>query len=119
MEYVRNTQVQNTVNRWIIGETARARLAVDEALTSFRFNDAADVLYKFVWGKVCDWYVEFAKPLMDGDFAPETRATMGWVLDQCYLLLHPFMPFITEELWAPDRHPRQDARPRRLAHLWR
>ncbi len=97
---IRSPDVQNTVNRWIIGETARARIAVDDALTNFRFNDAADVLYKFVWGKVCDWYVEFAKPLMDGEFAPETRATMAWVLDQCYLLLHPFMPFITEELWG-------------------
>ncbi|MFZ1727988.1 MAG: class I tRNA ligase family protein, partial [Albidovulum sp.] len=91
---------KNTVNRWIIGETARARLAVDEALEGFRFNDAANTLYAFVWGKVCDWYVEFAKPLMDGDDAGETRATMAWVLDQCYILLHPIMPFITEELWA-------------------
>ncbi|MCT8329661.1 valine--tRNA ligase [Albidovulum sediminis] len=90
----------HTVNRWIIGETARARLSVDEALTAYRFNDAANTLYAFVWGKVCDWYVEFAKPLMDGDQAGETRATMAWVLDQCCTLLHPFMPFITEELWG-------------------
>ncbi|MCC0064536.1 MAG: valine--tRNA ligase [Defluviimonas sp.] len=90
----------HTVNRWIIGETARARIAVDEALSAFRFNDAANTLYAFTWGKVCDWYVEFAKPLMDGDHGPETRATMAWVLDQCYTLLHPIMPFVTEELWA-------------------
>ena len=90
----------HTVNRWIIGEVARVRMAVDEALENFRFNDAANALYAFVWGKVCDWYVEFAKPLFDGDHAAETRATMRWVLDQCYTLLHPFMPFITEELWA-------------------
>jgi valyl-tRNA synthetase len=90
----------HTVNRWIIGETARARAAVDEALAAFRFNDAADALYRFVWGKVCDWYVEFAKPLMDGDHAAETRATMAWVLDQCMILMHPIMPFITEELWG-------------------
>jgi valyl-tRNA synthetase len=90
----------HTVNRWIIGEVARARQAVDEALEAYRFNDAANGLYAFVWGKVCDWYVEFAKPLLDGDDAPETRATMAWVLDQCYILLHPIMPFITEELWA-------------------
>ncbi|WP_284164119.1 valine--tRNA ligase [Frigidibacter sp. SD6-1] len=96
----RMPDASHTVNRWIIGETARARLAVDEALEAFRFNDAADALYKFVWGKVCDWYVEFAKPLMDGDFANETRATMAWVLDQCYILMHPIMPFITEELWG-------------------
>ncbi|MDO5706005.1 MAG: valine--tRNA ligase [Paracoccus sp. (in: a-proteobacteria)] len=91
---------QHTVNRWIIGEVARIRMATDEALAGYRFNDAATGLYAFVWGKVCDWYVEFAKPLFDGDFAEETRATMGWVLDQCYTLLHPIMPFVTEELWA-------------------
>ncbi|PKP72829.1 MAG: valine--tRNA ligase, partial [Alphaproteobacteria bacterium HGW-Alphaproteobacteria-6] len=90
----------HTVNRWIIGETARARIAVDEALAAFRFNDAANTLYAFTWGKVCDWYVEFAKPLMEGDHAAETRATMAWVLDQAFTLLHPIMPFITEELWA-------------------
>ena len=90
----------HTVNRWIIGEVARTRVAVDEALENFRFNDAANTLYAFVWGKVCDWYVEFAKPLFDGEHAGETRATMRWVLDQCFTLLHPIMPFITEELWA-------------------
>ena len=90
----------HTVNRWIIGEVARTRLAVDEALENFRFNDAANTLYAFVWGKVCDWYVEFAKPLFDAEHAAETRQTMRWVLDQCFLMLHPFMPFITEDLWA-------------------
>ena len=92
-----------TVNRWIMGETARVREAVDTALADYRYNDAADALYKFVWGKVCDWYVEFSKPLlMDGAEAEraETRAVMAWVLDQCMILLHPMMPFITEELWA-------------------
>jgi valyl-tRNA synthetase len=93
-------QPRHTVNRWIIGEVARIRIATDDALATYRFNDAANGLYAFVWGKVCDWYVEFAKPLFDGDHADETRATMGWVLDQCYLLLHPIMPFVTEELWA-------------------
>jgi len=93
-------QASQTVNRWIIGETARTLRAVDEALAAYRFNDAADALYRFVWGKVCDWYVEFAKPTFDGDHAHETRATMRWVLDQCFILLHPFMPFITEELWS-------------------
>jgi valyl-tRNA synthetase len=93
-------QPRHTVNRWIIGEVARIRMATDAALETYRFNDAATGLYAFVWGKVCDWYVEFAKPLFDGDHAQETRATMGWVLDQCYLMLHPIMPFVTEELWA-------------------
>ncbi len=100
MEYASDIHAKHTVNRWIIGETARARIAVDEALANYRFNDAANTLYAFVWGKVCDWYVEFAKPLMDGDHAAETRATMRWVLDQCFTLMHPIMPFITEELWA-------------------
>ena len=92
-----------TVNTWIIGETARVREDVDHALNQFRFNDAANALYAFVWGKVCDWYVEFSKPLlMDGDEATkaETQATMAWVIDQCLILLHPIMPFITEELWG-------------------
>ncbi len=97
------SSVTQTVNRWIIGETARARLAHDEALENYRFNDAANGLYQFVWGKVCDWYLEFAKPLFaSGDEAviAETRAAMAWVIDQCLILLHPTMPFITEELWT-------------------
>ncbi|SOC16306.1 valine--tRNA ligase [Rhodobacter maris] len=90
----------HTVNKWIIGETAKVRETVDAAFESYRFNDAANALYAFVWGKVCDWYVEFAKPLFDTEHAAETRATMRWVLDQAYILLHPIMPFITEELWG-------------------
>ncbi len=93
-------QAQATVNRWIIGETAKAVADVTEALENYRFDQAADALYKFVWGRVCDWYVEFAKPLFDGEQAAETRATMAWVLDQSMILLHPMMPFITEELWS-------------------
>ncbi len=95
-----------TVNRWIIGETARVRAEVDAALAEFRFDQAANALYAFVWGKVCDWYVEFAKPLFDGAQAEETRQTMAWVLDQCMILLHPIMPFVTEELWQTtgERH---------------
>ena len=91
---------QATANKWIIAETAKTLGWVNEALDDFRFDQAADALYKFVWGKVCDWYVEFAKPLFDGEHAAETRATMAWVLDQSMILLHPFMPFITEELWG-------------------
>ena len=94
---------QATVNRWIIGETAKVREEVDAALAAYRFNDAANALYVFVWGKVCDWYVEFSKPLLSGENAAtkaETQATMAWVIDQCLLMLHPIMPFITEELWG-------------------
>ncbi len=92
-----------TVNKWIIGETARAVQATDDALTAYRFNDAANGLYEFVWKKVCDWYVEFAKPLLqsdDPDVKAETQAVMAWTIDQCLILLHPFMPFITEKLWG-------------------
>ncbi|MFQ5439502.1 MAG: class I tRNA ligase family protein, partial [Paracoccaceae bacterium] len=95
--------VSQTVNRWIIGETARVREAVDAALDQYRFNDAASALYAHVWGKVCDWYVELAKPLFQGDdeaAKAETRATMAWAIDQCLILLHPIMPFITEDLWG-------------------
>ncbi|MEM1266858.1 MAG: valine--tRNA ligase [Pseudomonadota bacterium] len=89
-----------TANRWILGETARAVAAHDKALAEYRFNDAAWGLYAYVWGSVCDWYLEFAKPLLaDEATAPETRAVMAWTLDQCMILLHPIMPFVTEELW--------------------
>ncbi|WP_224826512.1 valine--tRNA ligase [Cognatishimia sp. MH4019] len=93
----------HTVNRWIIGETAKVREEVDAALENYRFNDAANALYAFVWGKVCDWYVELSKPLLQGDDATakaETQAVMRWVLDQCFILLHPIMPYVTEELWG-------------------
>ncbi|PCD77881.1 valine--tRNA ligase [Pseudothioclava arenosa] len=107
-------QPNHTVNKWIIGETARVREAVDAAFESYRFNEAAQALYGFVWGKVCDWYVEFAKPLFDTEDAAETRETMRWVLDQCYILLHPIMPFITEELW--DLTASEGARAKMLVH---
>jgi len=92
-----------TLNKWIIGEVGRTREAVDAALADYRFNDAANALYAFVWGTYCDWYVEFSKPLLQGDDAAakaETQATLAWALDQSILMLHPIMPFITEDLWA-------------------
>ena len=99
--YTSHTEVDHTLNKWIIGETARVREEVDAALDNYRFNDAANALYAFVWGKVCDWYVELSKPLLQDDApeAAETRQTLKWVLDQCLVLLHPIMPYITEELW--------------------
>ncbi|UXX82722.1 valine--tRNA ligase [Roseovarius pelagicus] len=102
-KYRRLTDAKQTVNKWIIGETAQVRAAVDHALEQYRFNDAASALYTFVWGKVCDWYVEFSKPLlMDGtdEVKQETQEVMAWVIDQCVILLHPIMPFVTEELWG-------------------
>ena len=89
-----------TVNKWIMAVTTNTLQRVDEALNEYRFDMAAGELYSFVWGSVCDWYVEFAKPLFDGKHADETRKTMAWVLDQCMIMLHPIMPFITEELWG-------------------
>ena len=99
--YTSHADVNHTLNKWIIGETARVREEVDVALDNYRFNDAANALYAFVWGKVCDWYVELSKPLLQEDApeASETRQTLKWVLDQCLVLLHPIMPYITEELW--------------------
>ncbi len=95
--------VTQTLNKWIIGEVGKTREAVDAALDTYRFNDAANTLYAFTWGKVCDWYLEFSKPILQGtDEAAklETQATLRWVLDQALIMLHPIMPFITEELWG-------------------
>jgi valyl-tRNA synthetase len=92
-----------TLNRWIVGEAARAVTEVSTAIDAYRFNDAANAAYRFVWSVFCDWYLELAKPLLQGADGPEkdeTRATAAFVLDQIYTLLHPFMPFITEELWT-------------------
>ncbi|MFO1132549.1 MAG: valine--tRNA ligase [Hyphomicrobiales bacterium] len=91
-----------TVNRWIAGETARTEAKVRAALDEYKFNEAAGALYQFVWNVFCDWYLELIKPILTGaDEAAkaETRATTAWVMDQILLLLHPFMPFVTEELW--------------------
>jgi valyl-tRNA synthetase len=96
-------RVKETLNKWILAEVAAAERAVAQGIETFRFNEAAGALYHFVWGVFCDWYLEFAKPLLTGaDEAAkaETRATTAWVLDQVLVLLHPFMPFITEELWG-------------------
>ncbi len=93
---------KETVNRWIVGETVKTLNEVNIAFDQFRFNDAAQALYSFVWGTVCDWYVELSKPLLNSDDSKiknEARQTMGWVIDNCLILLHPIMPFITEELW--------------------
>ncbi|MDB5613953.1 MAG: valine--tRNA ligase [Devosia sp.] len=91
------------LNRWIVGATARGAAAVTQGIVDYKFNEAANSAYDFVWGTFCDWYVEFAKPVfMGADEAAkaETRATAAWALDQILTILHPFMPFVTEELWA-------------------
>jgi valyl-tRNA synthetase len=91
------------INRWIVGSTARAVATVTGALDDYRFNEAANAAYDFVWGTFCDWYIELAKPVFTGEdeaAKAETQATAGFALDQILKLLHPFMPFVTEELWA-------------------
>jgi valyl-tRNA synthetase len=92
-----------TFNKWIIGEAELTAKAVTEALEAYKFNEAALAIYEFVWGRFCDWYLELIKPLLSGDderAKTETRAVTAWTLDQILKMLHPFMPFITEELWA-------------------
>jgi valyl-tRNA synthetase len=91
------------VNKWIIAETIACVQAVDLALADLRFDGAANAVYQFVWSRFCDWYLELIKPVFDGDekgsIDPESKLVAGWVIDQILVLLHPFMPFITEELW--------------------
>jgi valyl-tRNA synthetase len=95
-------KVKETLNRWIAHESAHTTREVTEAIEAYRFNDAAGSIYRFVWNVYCDWYVELAKPVLLGPDSPakaETRAMVAWARDEILKLLHPFMPFITEELW--------------------
>jgi valyl-tRNA synthetase len=96
--------VREPLNRWILGETAKAVGETVLAIESFRFNDSANAVYRFVWNIFCDWHLELAKPVLqggeDGPARAEAQATIAYVLDQIFALLHPFMPFLTEELWA-------------------
>ena len=96
-------QTSLKLNGWIVGEAAKAIAEVTEAIETYRFNDAANAAYRFVWNVFCDWYLELAKPLLQGADGPgkiETRATTAFVREQIVKLLHPFMPFMTEELWS-------------------
>ena len=101
--------VESPVNRWILGELATCVADVTKGIEDYRFNDAAGALYRFIWNTFCDWYLELIKPLlggMDDGAKSETRMVCGYVLDETLKLLHPFMPFVTEELWerrAPGR----------------
>lgn len=95
--------VEQTINRWIRGELTKAERAVSDAIEGGRFDDAAGALYRFIWNVFCDWYLELAKPVFNGSdeaAKAETRAMTAWTLDQILKLLHPVMPYITEELWA-------------------
>ncbi len=91
-----------TLNRWIIHEAAKAGRDVTAAIEGYKFNDAANAIYRFVWNVYCDWYLELIKPVLtgaDGAAKTETRAAAAWALDEILKFLHPFMPFVTEELW--------------------
>jgi valyl-tRNA synthetase len=107
--------VEQTINRWVRGELTKAERAVSEAVEGGRFDDAASALYRFIWNVFCDWYLELAKPVFNGadeTAKAETRAMTAWTLDQTLKLLHPVMPFITEELWAElgkEGAPRHEA----------
>ena len=100
-------------NRWIAGEVEKAASAVTAGIEAYRFNDAAGAIYHFIWHIFCDWYLEFIKPALQGEdeaVKSETRATAAWAFDKALALLHPFMPFITEELWERlgERGPKRD-----------
>ncbi|HUC52293.1 MAG TPA: valine--tRNA ligase, partial [Xanthobacteraceae bacterium] len=106
-------QVKEVLNRWIAHETASAAREVTAGIEAYKFNDAANAAYRFVWNVYCDWYLELIKPVLIGADSPaktETRAAAAWALDEILKLLHPFMPFVTEELWrvtgdhGPKRH---------------
>ena len=95
--------VKETLNRWILSEAAKTSADVTAAIEAYRFNDAANAAYRYVWNVFCDWYVELSKQSLQGEDGPakdETRATTAFVIDEIAKILHPFMPFITEELWA-------------------
>lgn len=94
--------VKSTLARWIVGKTVEAAKSVGDGIEAYRFNEAASSAYQFVWGSFCDWYLELAKPVLmgqDEEAKAEIRAVTAWVLDQILLILHPVMPYITEELW--------------------
>ncbi|MBB5762195.1 valine--tRNA ligase [Methylorubrum rhodesianum] len=101
----RPESVKETLNAWALTEAAKAVAEVAQGITIYRFNDAAAAAYRFVWNVFCDWYLELAKPVLQGEGVDpaaraETQATVAFLLDQIAKLLHPFMPFLTEELWA-------------------
>ena len=100
------SSVKHSINKWIIFETINLNKEVNNALNSFRFNDASYYLYSHIWSKFCDWYIEFSKPLFSGldeEIKLETQQTYAWVFEQCLIMLHPFMPFITEEIWLQKK----------------
>ena len=104
----------SAVNKWIIGEVVETAAALDQAMADLRFDAAANTVYHFVWDQFCDWYIELVK----GNFDAETRAVAGWVLDQILVMLHPFMPFVTEELWHALSDPAQPRNAELIVAEW-
>ncbi|MGB3711327.1 MAG: valine--tRNA ligase [Erythrobacter sp.] len=108
-------QARLAANQWIIGEVQQCARTIERALADLRFDAAANAIYQFTWSKFCDWYLELIKPVFGGDPdampAKETREVAGWALDQILVMLHPFMPFITEELWHAQATYRGGERP--------
>ena len=106
-------RAKETLNRWIAHETAKTGRDVTAAIEAYKFNEAAAAAYRFVWNIFCDWYLELAKPVLTGPDGPaksEMRAATAWALDEIFKLMHPFMPFITEELWrvTAEQGPKRD-----------
>lgn len=96
------TSAKLEISKWIMAKAKEASIEVTENLNNFRFSDAANAVYQFIWGTFCDWYIELIKPIFYGENADEIkeiRAVTAWILDRILVMLHPFMPFITEELW--------------------
>jgi len=99
---VKAPEAKLAANQWIIGEVQKACEEIEAAMADLRFDAASNAIYQFAWSKFCDWYLELIKPVFGGDETPataETREVAGWALDQILVMLHPFMPFVTEELW--------------------
>ncbi len=100
---IKAPEAKLAANQWIIGEVQQTQEALDKAMAELRFDAAANTIYHFTWSRFCDWYLELIKPVFAGEAdspaAVETREVAGWALDQILVMLHPFMPFITEELW--------------------
>ncbi|MEL7231483.1 MAG: valine--tRNA ligase [Pseudomonadota bacterium] len=90
----------SALNKWVLAKASETAATVADHIKAYRFSDAADAVYSFVWGTVCDWYIELAKPELGEGADAETQATLAFTLDSCFKMLHPFMPFITEELWS-------------------
>ena len=103
--------IKHPVNKWIVAKVKQTSNELTENLNNFRFSDSANAVYQFVWGSFCDWYIEMTKPIFygtDENLKSETRATFAWVLDRILIILHPFMPFVTAELWNNSHSAEQD-----------